>query len=636
MLLDPVLLSSLRSAILEGELAVFCGAGISMNSGLPDVRQIKLHLLDSLMKGSRLAAPANREKEAIVDAPMPFEYFLEQVFTFYENPMRLLSIYEHGKPNTNHQFLAALAKLGLLTDIYTTNFDRLLEMALGSNYAVHADERDFLHRTESATNIYKLHGSIENPDSIRTTIASIARRDLSRKRKAVIENAFFTGKHRVLLILGYSCSDDFDINPIINDSKAAGKRLYVIDHRGHGRVDIDDFSRKYPFSRFSGNHIQINTDDFIRRLWGLLSTDLPAMDKYRFVTSNIDLREWCTAIGSKNRLSILGLLWFRNAEFEKALRYFHAARRSVWNRSDKTRNAVCRSSIGSAYLQLGRTKQALANYLAALEGLQGSNQRSRLGVLNINIANCYDSLCQYDLAIKHYLESISILKHLPDKQLLGISYLNICNPYFNMGEYKKMIHYQRLSLPLLKDAGDKYNEAHGNINLGKAHWKLGRLVLALKFLNISLALFRKIGDKHGEANAIMDIGIIYFENGDLALHEQSQKQALAIFRKMKDPLGMANCHQNIGICAKTLRQHALAKRHLIKALALYGKILDISGQASCLIELGDISFQRNDERAAAQLWRKAESLYNTARNGPGKKIVEDKLSTLSHSACTVV
>ena len=188
-------ITEIISSIRSRDLVVFCGAGISRNSGLPIANELTRTILEEL---PIKAVDINE----IIESDLPFEAFMEYL-SESSDISNILNIFVDGKPNTNHVLIAKLAKYGYLKKIYTTNFDLLIEKALeieglikNKDFEVRFYEYDFLDldliSRESKIQIYKLHGSVEDENSIRTTIRSISNRSLSDKRMNLIRNIFST------------------------------------------------------------------------------------------------------------------------------------------------------------------------------------------------------------------------------------------------------------------------------------------------------------------------------------------------------------------------------------------------------------------------------------------------------------
>ncbi len=110
--------------------------------------------------------------------------------------------------NANHLALSKCLTLG--AKVFTTNFDLLIEQA----------------NTRMPNNIVHLHGRIDDPPSIVGTIRTVTRPlrvDLASSLRDAIVNA------ELLVVLGYSGSDRFDITPALQQAGliANGEILWV-------------------------------------------------------------------------------------------------------------------------------------------------------------------------------------------------------------------------------------------------------------------------------------------------------------------------------------------------------------------------------------------------------------------------
>jgi NAD-dependent SIR2 family protein deacetylase len=301
---------NLTHSLREGNFAVFCGAGISKNSGLPLVYEIEKRVLKHLLTNPE-------EIKEVLDFGMPFELFLDNISQSTEI-LPLLKIFAQGKPNTTHLFLAKLAKRGCLTTIATTNFDLLIERALaqqglteGQDFKKYCAEDDFLkidfNDVNNEISLFKLHGSVDDPSSIRATIRLVASRTLSQNRARVIEHVFSTGDHAGVMVIGYSCSDVFDITPQIQSINEPKKEIVFVEHFQLNETDcfkkVDAISLKEdknPFKGFLGKRISCNTDHLVEQLWKTLE---PTLGRYE-VNSRIEIKTGRPEVfGGRNALS---------------------------------------------------------------------------------------------------------------------------------------------------------------------------------------------------------------------------------------------------------------------------------------------------------------------------------------------
>ncbi|MFQ5628842.1 MAG: SIR2 family protein [bacterium] len=274
-------LHELNEGIKCKKTVVFCGAGISRSSGLPIVTELVPYILEKL-------GVTKAETETIMNAGLPFEAFIE---TLRENsdPNKIFDIFDLGEPNTNHFLLAKLAKAGYVTTICTTNFDRLIEKAFdaeglvwGEHFRVFykEDDLDSIDWQEKTIRLVKIHGSVEDRENMAITLGQVASQVLSSQRQGVIEHLFSTGAHKNVLVLGYSCSDVFDISPQVEAVRENHKKVVFVDHhrdqprrmffqRGkHTIKDLTDKEQKNPFRHFDDSKwVIFDTDELVKAVW---------------------------------------------------------------------------------------------------------------------------------------------------------------------------------------------------------------------------------------------------------------------------------------------------------------------------------------------------------------------------------
>ena len=320
--------------IQEGNLALFCGAGISLNppSNLPSAGALRKAILERFIEVDMLASEIRMlleegvAKEKGTTRPgvdnvdikryYPFEAFIQIVDRNVPILETLVEIYKEGEPNKNHTLIAELMKQGYVKEVLTTNFDTKIEDALekvdGSeaerwkkdvDFKVLSKEADFLETDFSLLKcpvILKIHGTIEDKGSIRTTLTTISSKELREARARVLRHFFQEADHDIL-IMGYSGSDEFDINPVLRglDSET---RIFLLKHlRRDSKEKPRVFPLDDPFHGFKGVMIQCNTEDFIDILWenlvGKFWKDLSGSEAWKQV-----IEEWSRGLQEGLRL----------------------------------------------------------------------------------------------------------------------------------------------------------------------------------------------------------------------------------------------------------------------------------------------------------------------------------------------
>ena len=135
-------------------------------------------------------------------------------------------------------------KNNLLKFILTTNLDKHLEIAYGNEFH---DKVECLYQKDSLQNglckelddtkpVYiKLHGcfnQIKNGSIPGTILTSVANEENVKLTKKWIDKVFYENNSiEAVLILGYSCSDVYDIvKNILDGELKSKKRVYYIAH----------------------------------------------------------------------------------------------------------------------------------------------------------------------------------------------------------------------------------------------------------------------------------------------------------------------------------------------------------------------------------------------------------------------
>lgn len=180
-------METLTTHARDGGLVVFAGAGISMPppSSLPSWYLINEVVLESLAQRLEPFAGAHFSEEVrqqlIATRNDKTRHFSPdyhaQIIEDECGPdyFRVLQALDAEEWNGCHAAIAALAKAGFVAAVVTTNFDRLLERALdavGVQPRVYRkrEEYESWHVDEDPLAIIKVHGSVENLDSMVDTL----------------------------------------------------------------------------------------------------------------------------------------------------------------------------------------------------------------------------------------------------------------------------------------------------------------------------------------------------------------------------------------------------------------------------------------------------------------------------------
>jgi len=218
----PESVNIIQSKIDAGQLSVFCGAGISMKSGIPTVIPLVRKFLEQLgfeeediktfLKNNELPIPF----EAIVQ-DFKENFLFEGGRSFLPEFVRLFE----AKPNANHYLLARLFESKKIDKIITTNFDNCIEKSFSDKknnkkkLVVYSETISHLKSAETAGKVVKIHGSAERRSTLGATVDQITKTEFYNKNLIVLDNVLDTS--RAILFLGYSCSDKWDVTKIFTE-----------------------------------------------------------------------------------------------------------------------------------------------------------------------------------------------------------------------------------------------------------------------------------------------------------------------------------------------------------------------------------------------------------------------------------
>ena len=562
------------TAIARAECAVFCGAGISVRSGLPAAGQ----LISSIL---RQLPMTDVDRATLSASPLPFEAFLDTLGVGADlSP--LLELFTGGEPNANHHVLAKLARKGYVRTICTTNFDLLIERALvseglergkGFNVYYRADQFDAIAWDAKSVSVIKLHGSVEDFQSIVATLRQVATRNLHDSQRRLIDKIFSTGPHQAVLVLGYSCSDIFDISPQIEAIGKHYKTIAIIEHTvysdpsGEGVEPVQLRTDHNPFrAAENGLRVRLATEKFIEALWTFVGENFKA--ESGTTPWNESIVRWANdlrANGEDAPSRVVGRVFESVADASRAERYFQNALEAAQSRND-------RRSQGQYLADLGRIATSVADYPKAV-------------------------VC--------HSESLAIAYELGDKRGIASELGNLGNAYHNLGRGEEAIDHHTRSLTLAREIGNKSIEAHELGNLALCHRSHGRYPQAAELHREAIRVHQSTGDKLGEGRQLGNLGLCLRRMRDYESAKTCHQQGLRILQQLGNRRGEALELGNLGLVCGCLGEHKQAVACFRRALPIARAIRDRLNEANQLGNLADAFVATGQYRRAVWLGKGA-------------------------------
>lgn len=573
--------------INSGETSVFCGAGISRDSGLPVVNQLIPHILH------KLEMPKEHIKLILDDdnnPKIPFEAFMECIKESCD-PDLIFDIYGQGEPNTNHILLAKLIKAGKLKTIVTTNFDKLIEKALsmepypmfeGKDYDLLYKEEDFEHINwnNQRPRIIKIHGSIDNKELMAITLKQVASQELSRARFAVIKNVFSAGPHKNVLILGYSSSDVFDLSPQIKAINDNYKLVYYVQHSSNPNVEnINEQKDKNPFKNYvNSKRIYYNTGNLIKEIWEGTNIIPEPYAQYRSETNwKENINKWFSKSSIEYskaiKCAIPASVFLKIGISKMAFLYYKKALKIARDIGDKINEGIWLGNIGVVYRVKGDYEKAIECYENALRiAKENEDMKAKEKWLG-NLGILYYCTNDYSKAIMYNKQALKIAKNIGDKKDEASWLGSQGNAYASLGKYKKAIEYNEKALKIAWTIGDKKSEMLRFGSLSNAYSFLSDNKKAIKYLKQALKIAGEIGDKKNEGLLLGNLGTTYYNSGDYKKSIKYYLQAFQAAQYAGDKPNEGLWLNNLGIAHKAIRDNNSAINYYEKALKLLIPVL---------------------------------------------------------------
>lgn len=459
----------LVSLFQRGKVILFCGAGISFSSKLPMVWDFKERVLKEL-------GVAEPNRNLIHDATLPFESFVS-ILQENSNIKALLNIFNKGQPTLQHRFIAELVVAGKVKVVVTTNFDMLIERALrergwraNQDYCIAYRDQDFntIDWENDKPTIIKIHGSVHDQHSMAITIRQVAGTIYSEPRKKIIDRIFRSGDHECVLIIGYSCSDAFDISPYIQMIQDGHKEVVLIEHdKEHSFVEnIQVQLKRNPFKKFpNGYRIHQRTETVIESLWNAIP-EMPntAEVEGKGTAWQKNIQRWhSTSVSKAAEQLIIGRLWMDidNAKYGKeAAQYF-------WRAAEEA-----------------QTDRKLKAFSLSLFG-------------------------DVTHSVSHLEEALSISKEINDRSLQASCLCSLIPAYLGIGDIDKAFQSGNEGLMIAEEVGDESRKARIYSNLGALNGWLGKFDHVIANFRKSYEISQRIGDKAQEGGALFNIGTAY-------------------------------------------------------------------------------------------------------------------------------
>lgn len=600
-------IGDLCRSIKGRECVVFCGAGISRNSGIPLVVEFEDHLLTALKVHEM-------DRSRLIRSDLPFEAFME-VLQLSNGFGELLSVYSMGLPNSTHRLLARMMKAGYVSTVVTTNFDTLIEQALeneglqkGRGFVVVSRDSDFTQvewDMPDQRRLLKIHGCISCRDELAVILKRVAAKRLSEPRGSVIDHVFSGGPHSLVLVLGYSCSDMFDVNPRIEAIQGTRKVVYFVSHSAETAVEaIEVQDNRNPFKAFSGSlRLHHDTDSLVRDLYRSVLGEECEPHAPHETSWRESVSSWVSRQSRSDAQGFVAELFHRIADYPRSKYYSNRALRTATDPSEKYVNTY---RMGCSYAREGKHKKAMASFAECIK----DNPDPRIAMIALNgLGGSYSALSDYGAAKRCYEESLRLAQQLGDVEHQATCLQNLGTTTGHMAMGQSSSEYLRQALTLAQREGYKDTECTALQGLAENSLARGETSKARAYSEESLRIAEQIGNSWQRMIALASLGNIHHSLKDNTKAIEYAEKALAIANEVGDPHRITAILNNLGAAHGDLRHHRDAIRYYERGLRLARQIGDAMTEGVIANNLGTNYYAIGEFQRAADYHDHAAQIF---------------------------
>ncbi len=592
---------------LDENITFLVGAGCSIDppTCLPSAKKMMKAIIDFICEKSY----KDLISKYIDD--IRFESLMGIIQKFYDKDLKILEYYNQSRfPNFQHYFFAKMIKQG--KQVITTNYDCLIEQAL-INLGVIKEKiipiitkKDFIMyknpyviSKNGKFPLIKVHGSIENiitgeltKDSIKATIESLGENkkgiDIFKLEDFKLSTIQKVLNGKILIVMGYSGMDDFDIIPSLFTIKKYKKIIWIFhdykisDSQIHTYeiIENSDIIQSNKITKLLYNFKKlglVNKIFYVRANTSKLVEELldkkPILHDQEF---KLDLLTWLERslkpIGELKKLYFpqkilldkfehkeslkiakkllkksklllknfwiwvalrnIGLIYHRRNKIKKAIRYHEMSLEIIKDLNDDLGKASTYANLGDVYAEIGESKRVFEFYGKA------DAIYKKYGDYNASI-HLYHNTGMYFVEMKKNKKAkkfLRIAKNLvdesPDIFKKAKVYGSYANIIFEMGNYNKALYYYNKALEIVQNLNLLHFIGIYLGGLGMVQLKKERYDKALDRFFAAISIHKNEGDKKSLAIAYNNVAGVYYKYKDFKIAYKYSKKSYKLFKQM--------------------------------------------------------------------------------------------------------
>jgi tetratricopeptide (TPR) repeat protein/MinD-like ATPase involved in chromosome partitioning or flagellar assembly len=365
--------------------------------------------------------------------------------------------------------------------------------------------------------------------------------------------------------------------------------FFMTEYGGEWEICQDEYALRYTpkhllaaLNAASGRKARLAMED---KLTTLL-TDASFLEaKTRQVSLEAVLEDLQAAPANDAILESLGLTYYEQGEYEKAIETYKQAIKIARKRHDQKAESTLLGNLGLTYYDLGQIERAIEYFEQALAIAREIGDRQNEGTWLGNLGISFSALGQSKQAVEFYTQALAIAQKTEDLQGKGVWLANLGLVYEDQGEWEQAAEFYEKSLATMDQLGDISKTAIILSNLGNVQANRGDLDLARTLYQRSLAAMERIGDTYNMPQILNNLGIIYQQKGELQQAITAYERSLEIAQNIGNRSYEGNILSNLGNVFLDLGESSNAIRYYEQALKIFREVDDHDGEVMVLDSL---------------------------------------------------
>jgi tetratricopeptide (TPR) repeat protein len=532
-------------------LLFLCGAGISYSppASLPTVNKFVFEALRECGADADTVT-AVEQKLSTGEVVGRFEVLVDELRKLRDSHLRIGQIFDSGGYNKIHYFLGRALLQG--ASVLTTNFDNCIENSL-LDHAVSRivfKGKDLISLPPVSGALVKIHGSNALRGQRSQLIITIKALSTTAQGFAKFPNwrsyLLRLLRDRTIIVMGYSGSDEFDINPVLLESRP--RQILWIDFKQTG---------EWPIKSRRINNPRVRA----------LAANLP-LSYYRGQLEQL-VKAWAESLSVRLRQSKLGSKWWDIREYiahvypalshkEELINQIllcYALYELVARRKTRTVSPGITIQRIKALYRLGRTQESSRLYEKHQKQFRRMSDRSQA----------------------LYFQSASL---------------------YQLGRLSEAVAVAEQQLLLTRAGNDGVAIIHALNNMGGIYFAVGTLAKAKGCYEQSL---REQGEGisiEGQATAFWGLGNIASVNGRHLEAYELYLRARQTYIELGQDYSLNWTNLNVGLSLIELSRYSTAETFLIAAEQGFRAPLNRTGLLAVINGLGKLYYRRKWPRRA--------------------------------------